>query len=624
MKRRWVTYSIELSLLLLVAVLTACVNDGDENDGATAIVNVGDVVPDFALHGSDGVDVFSASLDGQPYILNFFDTRCKDCQQVLPVLQQIYDKYQGTVPVLNVPRSQTMDEVQAYWDKEGLSLPFYMASDKNLYYKFATSIVPRTYVVDGEGKVCLAFTDSPIADYETLDKMLGQMVGNDTGSSGDVRLTFKIKVPKRLDSVDEYYFKNEYTISRLEVYFFDAETKKFFTKAVIKDLTTDDSTYDTEYDITYIFDNVRLRASKYDIFLIANYDYGPDDVTDEEEFLNMIDSITYHEGVVANMPDKGGVMTNRASSLLAVDLVPWINKSYVLSVEMERVMAKLMIGVSKNTFQLTHNSKKYAEINITNYKLVNLNRQYYLFQHKDSIVEFNRQPRFTMPDNYSDYSEQGDQYVVDPFFYQKIPNTADVALFNNYYRSWFGAFTTEDFASMPPADSHGYAYVLENTSFKTCQKNGYSPGIVFKAAVSPVFVFLYDTNLRTLKEEYRPEYWPKILYLYNFNFYGSLQAVNVASGLTLDELENYTDAQLKNYGIKQCKFNMGVYETYYTYWIRHRNSPTDNMGPMQYGIVRNNFYKLVVTGVTGIGSSSITPRALQDNYPNSYSDMVMN
>jgi hypothetical protein len=91
----------------------------------------------------------------------------------------------------------------------------------------------------------------------------------------------------------------------------------------------------------------------------------------------------------------------------------------------------------------------------------------------------------------------------------------------------------------------------------------------------------------------------------------------------LDELEKYTDAQLKQYGIKQCMFNMGVYETFYTYWIRHRNNPTDWMGPMQYGIVRNNFYQLVVSGVSGLGNSSITPDVLRDNYPNSYTDVVV-
>jgi len=623
LKRHWVTYSIKLSLLLFVVMLTACVNDDDDNNGTTAIVNIGDVVPGFALHGSDGIDVLSSSLDGQPYILNFFDTRCKDCQQVLPVLQKIYDKYKGVVPVLNVPRSQTKDEVQAYWDQEGLSLPFYMASDNNLYYKFATSIVPRTYVVDGSGKVCSAFTDSPTADFETLDTALKQVVGEAAGLDGDVRLSFKVRVPVLGSGYDDYYFHNEYTISRLEAYFFHTETKQFFTKAVITDLTKDDSNYNTEYDITYLFDNIRLHAGMYDIFLIANYDYGPDEVTDEEEFLNMVDSITYKEGVEANMPERGPIMTNRATALLAVDLIPWIDKDYVLSVEMERVMAKLQIGVMQNTFQLKYNGRKYAEVNITNYKLVNLNRQYYLFQHKDSLVELSGQPQFAMPYNFGDYTEQGEQYVVDPLFYKKTQNTADAALFGNYYRSWFGAFTTEEFAPMPPADSYGYAYVLENTSFKTCQKNGYSPGVVFKAAVTPVYVYLYDAKQRKLVEEYRPEYWPKTIYLYKYNFYESIQAVNMASGLGLDELENYTDAQLKNYGIKQCKFNMGVYETYYTYWIQHRGSIDNPMGPMEYGIVRNNFYKMVITGISGLGNSSITPDVMRNNYPNSYADIIV-
>lgn len=623
MKRSWITYPIKLSLLLLVAVLTACVTEDEEDNGATAIVNVGDNVPDFTLYGSDGLEVISSSLKGQPYILNFFDTRCKDCQQLFPVLQRIYDKYQGKVPILNVPRSQSEEEVKAYWDQERLSLPYYTASDKDLYYQFATSIVPRTYVVDGSGKVCLAFTDSPIADYETLDKTLGRVVDEGAGSRGDVNLSFRIKVPALRNSIEEYYFHNEYTISRLEVYFFETETKKFFTKAVITDLTKDDSTYDTEYDIIYLFDNIRLRADKFDIFLIANYNYGPDVANDEEEFLNMVDSITYNNGVEANMPDKGPVMTNRATSLLAVDLIPWINKDYVLSVEMERVMAKLMIGVSQNTFQLKHNDKKYAEINITNYKFVNLNNQYYLFQHKDSIAEFSERTKFTMPDNYGDYTEKGDQYVVDPLFYKKTPNAVDASVFNRYYTSWFGAFSTEDFASMPPADSYGYAYVLENTSFKTSQKNGYSPGIVFKAAVTPVFVYLYDATQRKLVEEYRPEYWPKTIYLYKYNFYGSLQSVNIAGGLSLDELETYTDVQLKEYGIKQCKFNMGVYETYYTYWIQHRGSGDNPMGPMEYGIVRNNFYRMIVAGVSGIGNSSISSDVLRDNYPNSYADVLV-
>ncbi len=623
MKQHWKSYTLWTALCLTLVVLTACVDDDDADEGPISLVNVGDPIPEFTLSGSDGTDVYSSALSGQVYILNFFDTGCPDCQEELQVLQRIYDKYHETVPVLNVPRSQSEEEVQAYWSEKGFSMPFFMSTDRELYYQFATRIIPRTYVVDGEGKATAAFDDSPTADYDTLDATLRQLLLAAAGSEDTVSLTLRMKVAGG-NYIDEHFFQNEFVISQLEVWFFDADTKKFVTKAAINNLVQGPSLADSQYDITYIYEDVRLQVGLYDIFAIANYDYSPESVEDEQEFLNMIDSLTYKDGIEANMPVKGPVMTNRATSLLAVDLVPWANKSYVLTVDMERVMAKLQIGVSKNTFQLTHNQIKYADINITNYKLVNLNSQYYLFQHKDSLTVFGLQPEFSLLKNFGDYADIGEQYVVDPLFYQKTLNPSDASQFQHYYQSWYGAFTTADFASMPSAANYGYAYILENTAFKTCQKNGYSPGIVFKAAVSPVFVYLYDTTLRTLKEEYRPEYWPKTIYLYNYIFYGSIQAVNVASGLALDELETYTDAQLKAYNIKQVKFNMGVYETYYTYWIRHRNSVVNTMGPMEYGIVRNNYYKMVVTGINGIGNSSITPEIMRDNYPNSYSDMIIN
>lgn len=609
-----VSYFLRLPLLLGLVLVTACVNDSEED--VTVRVNVGDAVPTFVLDDAAGNELLSSSLNGRVFILNFIDTTCPDCRNELQVLQRIYDQYHDEVPILNVPRSQTKEELQDYWEKAGLTLPYYIPRNPQLYYQFASKIIPRTYVVDSEGRVYAAFDDSPIADFDTLDGILQQLLGQE----GDVNLSMRVKVVTR--GMEDYYFHNEYTISKLDLYFFDSETKKFFTKGVVTTLTKDDSSYDTEYDITYHFETLRLRGGVYDILAIANYDYAPDEVEDEAELLDRVDAQTYQEGVEANIPAKGPVMTNRATSLLGVDLTEWIGKTFVLTIDMERVMAKLQIGVSQNVFQLMHDGRKYADINITNYKLVNMNRQYYLFQHRDILPEFQeRTTPFTMPDNYSDYREQVNEYVIDPLFYQKKANISDAESFRDYYNSWYGAFTTENFASMPAADNYGYVYVLENTAFKTSQKNGYSPGIVFKGAVNPVFVYLYDADLKALKEEFRPEYWPHTIYLYNYNFYGSIQALNIASGLMLDELVNYTDAELKQYDIKQCKFNMGVYETFYTYWIHHRNGTDAAMIPMEYGIVRNNFYRMLITGVSGVGNSSITPNIMRDNRSSSSSSM---
>lgn len=620
MKQYTSSYFALLFLVLASFMQVACQNDDDQDYSLTNKVNVGDPVPDFSLTDADGVVISSSSLSGQIYLLNFFDTGCSDCQKEFPVLQQIYDKYKASVTVLNVPRSQSLDEIKQYWHQAGLSMPVYMPSDKELYYKFAISGIPRTYIVDGQGTVQATFSDSPLVDFDTLDATLTQLLRE----RDVVDMSVRIRVSAGTRGLDDDYFQNEHTISHLELFFFDAETRKFVTKAVADDLIEEKDSPETSYDITYVVESIRIKVGVYNIFAIANYNHIPDGIVDQDEFLDMTDAITYQEGIEPNIPETGPVMTNCATSLTSINLIPWANKPYVLAFDMERVLAKLQIGVKKNNFELIHDNKKYADINITNYKLVNLNRQYYLFQHKDILSTFGKKPDFLFPDNFGDYREESEHYVIDPYFYDKTSSQTDATKFNNFYASWYGAFSTENYASIPVAGNFGYAYILENTSYKTSQKNGYSPGIVFKAAVSPVFVYLYDNKSRTLVQESRAEYWSQTIYLYNYNFYGSIQAVNVASGLLLDELATYTDAQLKAYGIKKCNFNMGVYETYYTYWIRHRINSTESMGSMNYGVVRNNFYKIVVAGVSGVGDSEIVPEIMRDNYPNSYVDVAVN
>ena len=129
---------LETILMTLVAVmLAACVSDDGETNGNTNTVHVGDKIPAFTLTTAEGKSVSSSSLNGQVYLLTFFDTGCPDCQKELPVLQEVYDMYKDEVAVFNVPRSQTADEVSQYWSKAGLSMPVYTPQDKNLYYQFA-------------------------------------------------------------------------------------------------------------------------------------------------------------------------------------------------------------------------------------------------------------------------------------------------------------------------------------------------------------------------------------------------------------------------------------------------------------------------------------------------------
>ena len=166
-----------LLLCSLILSLISCMHDDIEPADSTMLIKVGDQVPSFILTSSEGNELASSSLRGHVYILNFFDTGCRDCRNELPVMQQVYDDFEGKVPILNVPRTQTKEEISVYWEAAGFTMPFYIPQDTKLYYKFATKTIPRTYIVNTEGKVVATYSDSPIADLASVEHHLQQLLG---------------------------------------------------------------------------------------------------------------------------------------------------------------------------------------------------------------------------------------------------------------------------------------------------------------------------------------------------------------------------------------------------------------------------------------------------------------
>lgn len=620
MKRNCKSYFAQLFIVIVTGMLISCLNDDDSSNNNREIVKVGDVVPEFSLIGINGDMISSASLRGQYYLLNFFDTGCKDCQKEFPVLQQIYEKYKGELPVLNVPRSQTTDEVNAYWNKEGLTMPVYTATDKSLYYKFATKGIPRTYIVDMEGKVLDMFTDSPVVDYETLDGALQKLLEIEQ-PAGAVNVSVRAMVPI-LTATDEYHIPIENNIGSLEVFFFDANTQNLVKKMVLTDLEEVENSDASKYDATFNTSYQRIAVGVYNIFAVANYSYMPEDILTQNDLLKIIDTKSLESGKQDNIIGNGPIMTSRATALQNVDLIPWAGKNIFINVEMERVMAKLQVGLDQEYFELKHNGTKYADIKITNYQLLNLNNSYYLFQHTDVLTSLGNATDFKFPNNFQDYANAANQYVIDPLFYQKTPNKADALKMKDLYSAWYGDYSTKGYAAVLPARSYSNIYILENTAYKDCHKNGYSVGIAFKASVVPTFAYIFDTTEGKLRKETNSSVWGTTIYLYDYEFYASITALKVGSGISsLDPYEDYTDEQLANYGVKQCKFNLGVYETFYTYWIQDPTI-TDPSAPMAYSIQRNHLYEITITGVSGVGESKITPDIMRDNYPHSYVDVA--
>ena len=130
------------------------------------------------------------------------------------------------------------------------------------------------------------------------------------------------------------------------------------------------------------------------------------------------------------------------------------------------------------------------------------------------------------------------------------------------------------------------------------QKNGYSTGVVFKAIFEPYNNVYYLSNTGGLELLTDKQSYPEVLYFYQNKFYNSPEALNkaiIASGST------------------PASYKAEIYEKtdegyccYYNYWIRHLDNyrPTE-MGVMEFGIVRNNLYRMLVTNISGLGTGTI-------------------
>lgn len=168
---------IRYFIAILLVVLTGCVSEPEGENVAD-----GNEAPDFTASVfceglfSDARSVTLSSLRGQPVLLLFFNTSCPDCREELPIVQQLYDIYSERMEFLCVARGESLESVKTYWIENGLTLPVSPQPDTKIYNLYAKSVIPRTYVLNAGGIITASFSDSPIADFATLSKIIESLL----------------------------------------------------------------------------------------------------------------------------------------------------------------------------------------------------------------------------------------------------------------------------------------------------------------------------------------------------------------------------------------------------------------------------------------------------------------
>lgn len=392
---------------------------------------------------------------------------------------------------------------------------------------------------------------------------------------------------------------DEYKVNVARVYFFDNVTKHFAKSVPLTNITRKGS--DADGNVIYETDPISIAQGVYDIFVTANT-YRQIKTDTEEQFLADIDSVTYAQALIEDISG-GIVMSNRAADNEATIITetPNENDVNVVNIKLERVLARLDIAKSLETYELTDpNGVKYASVKLNGYYIVNLPKYYYTFRHVAVLLSLT-EPQWNIQANFGNVADVNG-YVIDPYFFKKTINASGFTNADQYYVNYFGdiikkvRWNTFNPASQTP--NYKTAYSLENCTLAPAQKNGYSTGVIFKAVMEPANNVYYLNNTGTLQLLTDKENYPEVLYYYQYKFYNSADALAVA-------LTASGAAASSSKAQKFEKTDEG-YCCYYNYWIRHlgNNRPTQ-MGVMEFAIVRNNLYRMLISNVSDLGDGTI-------------------
>lgn len=160
------------SCFLLILLATGCkvVDDDDEMEEVKEYVRVGDRLPPFTVQtvmGDGTPGTFStARLTGQTVIV-FFHTACSDCQRELPRLNDYYQRHcdeQG-FQMVAISREEEAESIAAFWQEQGLTLPYSPQPDRSIYSLFASSVIPRVYVCTAQGVVTQVYIEQLPPDF---------------------------------------------------------------------------------------------------------------------------------------------------------------------------------------------------------------------------------------------------------------------------------------------------------------------------------------------------------------------------------------------------------------------------------------------------------------------------
>lgn len=114
----------------------------------------GESAPDFVLKSASGENLRLSEYRGEVVMINFWATWCGPCRQEMPLLDQLYSRYQKVgFSLLGVNIDDDSRRALQMVNELGVSFPVLFDEQKEVSKLYAVDSMPVTVLVDREGKI---------------------------------------------------------------------------------------------------------------------------------------------------------------------------------------------------------------------------------------------------------------------------------------------------------------------------------------------------------------------------------------------------------------------------------------------------------------------------------------
>ena len=134
---------------------------------------IGEAMPNVTIVTADSKEKTSAEFKGKKVVYIAWASWCPDCQQELPILNELRQTYQDSiefVPVNLLVKGETPEKGQSYLKDNQLEFNYYSDKEKNFQHAMEIHNIPTIFFVDQDGKIKNVIDD--VKDKATIEEAL--------------------------------------------------------------------------------------------------------------------------------------------------------------------------------------------------------------------------------------------------------------------------------------------------------------------------------------------------------------------------------------------------------------------------------------------------------------------